>query len=62
MAYNDCMHSREDSWELTDVHGIYVARVCDKCEVAVRNQYDPQIFGNVNYHVEAGETLGNEDE
>ena len=36
-------------WELHDARGIYVARVCQKCEGRVRSKYRPDIFEDPNY-------------
>lgn len=38
-------HTRENSRWLKDIKGIEVSRVCDVCEDAVKDRYNPAIFG-----------------
>jgi len=35
---------RSESWEEYDAQGIYLCRVCDKCEKAKLAQYRPKIL------------------
>jgi hypothetical protein len=42
-------HDKGNSWWLHDVKGIPVARVCDKCEDAIKARYRPEIFGEGRY-------------
>ena len=37
------------SWEEYDARGIYLSRVCDKCEKAKLSQYRPEVLSNANY-------------
>lgn len=39
-----CNHSRPESYWLNDAQGIPVARVCQRCEAAVKARYRPEIF------------------
>jgi hypothetical protein len=39
-------HTKQNSWWLKDAKGIEVSRVCDECIEAVKDQYDPAIFGD----------------
>lgn len=41
--------SKRESYELLDARGIYVSRVCEKCEDEVRSKYRLEIFENMNY-------------
>ena len=43
-------HTKMNSWWLTDVRGIEVSRVCEICEEAIKDQYDPAIFGEGPNH------------
>ena len=38
-------HNKSNSWWLHDAKNIPVSRVCDDCEEAVKDRYDPAIFG-----------------
>jgi predicted RNA-binding protein YlxR (DUF448 family) len=38
------------SWEESDARGIYLCRVCDKCEQAKLSKYRPEVLSNSNYH------------
>ena len=42
LDYHQC--KREDSWEKYDAQGIYLCRVCDKCERSKLAQYRPEIL------------------
>ena len=37
------------SWDEYDARGIYLSRVCDKCEKAKLSQYRPEVLSNANY-------------
>lgn len=37
------------SRELYDARGIYVARVCERCENKVRSEFRPEIFTDSQY-------------
>jgi len=39
-----CKCGSDDGWILTDAKGIYVAKVCDKCEDEVKARYNPWVF------------------
>ena len=41
--------SGEESEELLDARGIYVSRICSKCEEAVKRRYRPDIFTDSSY-------------
>jgi len=41
--------SGRHSYELIDARGIYVSRVCEKCEDEVKSRYRPEIFEEMNY-------------
>lgn len=41
--------SGEISSALYDARGIYVSRVCSKCEAKVKSHYRPDIFTDSNY-------------
>lgn len=52
MKFDDlqyCMHENESSWELTDARGIYLTRVCSKCEETKTAQYRPDVLTDSNY-------------
>jgi hypothetical protein len=52
MRYDDdfcSCGSGERHRDLYDARGIYVARVCRKCEGRVRSKYRPEIFEDPNY-------------
>lgn len=38
-------HDKTNSWWLSDVRGIPVSRVCDKCINVIKSQYKPEVFG-----------------
>jgi hypothetical protein len=42
LKYHQC--KRVESWEEFDAQGIYLCRVCDKCENAKLAQYRPEIL------------------
>ena len=44
--------SGEPWWHLFDASGIYVARVCDACEAAVKRKYRPEIFEDSGYETD----------
>jgi len=60
MTFNEELsehHCRMDpdvdfSWEEYDARGIYLCRVCDKCEVAKLSKYRPEVLTNSNYHAD----------
>lgn len=41
--------SRLPARDLLDARGIYVSRVCDSCEAAVKARYRPDVFTDLNY-------------
>ncbi len=44
-----CAHTREDSWEEYDARGIYLCRVCDKCQAEKLRGYRPEVLTDSNY-------------
>jgi hypothetical protein len=44
--------SGEPSFVLEDARGIYVSRVCKKCEQEVKSKYRADIFTNPNYYAD----------
>ena len=44
-----CNHSREESWPAYDARGIYLCRVCDKCEKEKLAGYRPEVLTDSNY-------------
>lgn len=45
---NYCQHSRDESWEEFDAQGVYLCRVCDKCEKEKLGQFRPEILSDYN--------------
>lgn len=42
-------HTQQNSWWLKDAKGIPVSRVCLECVTAVKDQYEPEVFGSGRY-------------
>lgn len=53
LKYHQC--NRNESWEEYDARGIYLTRVCDKCQQAKLSIYRPEVLTNSNY--EANEPI-----
>ncbi len=47
LAY--CTHEGEGTWELFDARGIYLTRVCEKCEETKSKQYRLDVLNDSNY-------------
>lgn len=47
-----CMHTGEPSWEEYDAKGIYLCRVCDRCEAIKLATYRPDVLIDPNYYTD----------
>ncbi len=41
-----------DTWPLHDARGIYVTRVCKRCERVIMREYRPEIFTDPGYEAD----------
>lgn len=41
-----------DTWELLDARGIYISKVCKRCERAMMREYRPEIFTDPGYEAD----------
>ena len=55
MAFNDYAQQKTPKGYL--MLTVFTWHVSVISEATVRKQYNPEIFGNINYHAEAGERL-----
>lgn len=51
-------YHRENSWEVYDARGIYLTRVCDRCERERLSGFRPDVLSDPNYWHD--EPLGDE--
>ena len=44
-----CEHTRDESWKAYDARGIYLCRVCERCEAHKMRGYRPDVLTDFNY-------------
>jgi len=41
-----------DTWPVHDARGIYIGRVCKRCERAILSTYRPEVLSDPNYEAD----------